>query len=150
MAKILRELIRCKWDNLMLWPPPWLEGIIIDERRWLVCFDCLSFSDLPNITSCFTLGIVGKHLMRKGAPIWFHNVSTYGGEVIEYWTIFSLKIHLNQQIIGGVFLVLLENSPQLGFNEGEFRKFSYLRCKRYWILNSFFSLEINWNYKKWI
>lgn len=67
MAKILHELIRCKWDNLMLWPPPWLEGIIVDERRWLVCFGCLSRSDLPNITSCLTLGIVGKHLTRKGA-----------------------------------------------------------------------------------
>lgn len=37
MAKIWREFIRCKWDNLMLWPPPWLEGIIVDERRRLVC-----------------------------------------------------------------------------------------------------------------
>ncbi len=76
MAKIRRELIRCKWDNSMLWAPPWLEGIIVDERRWLVCFGCLSLSNVRNITSCFTLGNVGKHLTRKGAPSWFHNVST--------------------------------------------------------------------------
>jgi hypothetical protein len=35
-----------------------------------------------------------------GALSWFHNVSTYGGEVIEYWTIFfSLKSQLNQKKI---------------------------------------------------
>jgi hypothetical protein len=47
------------------------------EGGWFVTF---RFS---NITSCVTLGIVGKHLTRKSAPSWFHNVSTYGGEVIE-------------------------------------------------------------------
>jgi hypothetical protein len=25
-----------------------------------------------------------KPSMRRGAPNWIHNVSTYGGEVIEY------------------------------------------------------------------
>jgi hypothetical protein len=34
--------------------------------------------------------------MSRGASSWFYNVSTYDGEVIEYWTIFKLKIHLNQ------------------------------------------------------
>jgi hypothetical protein len=30
------------------------------------------------------------------ARSWFHNVLTYGGEVIEYLTIFLLKNHLNR------------------------------------------------------
>jgi hypothetical protein len=29
--------------------------------------------------------------MSRGAPSWFHNVPTYGAEVIEYWTIFPLE-----------------------------------------------------------
>jgi hypothetical protein len=32
----------------------------------------------------------------NGALNWCHNVSTYDGEAIEYWTSFSLKICLNQ------------------------------------------------------
>jgi hypothetical protein len=28
--------------------------------------------------------IVGKPLLRRGAPSWFHNILTYNGEVIEY------------------------------------------------------------------
>jgi len=35
------------------------------------------------------LNIVGKPSLSKDAPSWFHNVSTYAGEVIEYW----LKFH---------------------------------------------------------
>jgi len=34
-------------------------------------------------TSC-ALGIIGKPLMSRGAPSWFHNILTYGGEFIEY------------------------------------------------------------------
>jgi len=53
---------------------------------------CLSHGDLSNHSaSCHTLGTVGKPSMSRGAPSWFHNVPTYGGEVIEYWTIFPLK-----------------------------------------------------------
>jgi hypothetical protein len=40
--------------------------------------------DLPNHgASCHTLGIIGKCSMSRSAYYWFHNVSTYGGEVIE-------------------------------------------------------------------
>ncbi len=35
-------------------------------------------------TSSCALNIVGKLSMMKGASSWFCNVSTYGGEVIEY------------------------------------------------------------------
>jgi len=46
---------------------------------------------------CHALGGVGKPSMSKGASSWFHNVSNYNGEVIEYVEqFFSLKIHLNQ------------------------------------------------------
>jgi hypothetical protein len=59
-----------------------------------VCF-CLSHWDLPNHNpSCCILGIVGRPLMRLGTPNWFHNVSTYVGEVIEYCVIRdSIKLH---------------------------------------------------------
>jgi len=46
--------------------------------------------------SCHILGTVGKPLMNRGASSWFYNVSTYGGQVIEYLTIFLLKFYLNQ------------------------------------------------------
>jgi hypothetical protein len=42
------------------------------------------------------LGTIRKPSMSKGAQIWFHKAWTYSGEVMEYWTIFSVKIHSNQ------------------------------------------------------
>jgi hypothetical protein len=33
--------------------------------------------------SC-NLDILGKSFMSRGASSWFHNVSTYGGEIIEF------------------------------------------------------------------
>ncbi len=52
-----------------------------------VCFH-LSCWDLPNHDTSFcVLGIVGKPSMRWGTSNWFHNVSTYVGEVIEYCVI---------------------------------------------------------------
>jgi hypothetical protein len=60
---------------------------------------CL-FVNVENIenccTSCLTFNTIGKTLMSKGISSWFYNVLTNNREVIEYWTIFSLKIHLNQ------------------------------------------------------
>ncbi len=45
---------------------------------------CLFFSDLPNHgASCYKLGIIGKLSINRDALSWFHNVSTYDGEVIE-------------------------------------------------------------------
>jgi hypothetical protein len=53
--------------------------------------------DLSNHSfSWYALNIVGKPLRSRGASSQFHNDLTYGEEVSEYWTIFSLKIHLNQ------------------------------------------------------
>jgi hypothetical protein len=50
----------------------------------LFCFVCLSHGDLPSRgTSCNALGIVEKPSMSRGAPSWFHTVST-SGEVLEY------------------------------------------------------------------
>jgi len=36
-----------------------------------------------NGASCCTLGTVEKSSMSRGASSWFHNVLTYGGEVID-------------------------------------------------------------------
>ncbi len=47
-------------------------------------------------TSCHTCGIIGKPLMSRGARSQVNNISIYGEEVIEHWTIFSLKIHSNK------------------------------------------------------
>jgi hypothetical protein len=43
---------------------------------------CSSFSNHNSYRH--TLEIVGKSLMNRGALSWFHNVSTHGGELIEY------------------------------------------------------------------
>jgi hypothetical protein len=45
---------------------------------------CLSFSNLNSYCHTLEIEIVGKSLMNRGALSWFHNVSTHGGEVIEY------------------------------------------------------------------
>jgi len=39
-----------------------------------------------------TLGLFGKLLRRRSALAWFHDVSTWGAQVLEYLMIFSLKI----------------------------------------------------------
>jgi hypothetical protein len=45
--------------------------------------------DLPKLgTSSPTRG---RLPMIAGIPSWFHNVLTYNGEVIEYWTIFFVQ-----------------------------------------------------------
>jgi len=36
--------------------------------------------------------------MSRGALSWFHNVSTYNEQIINYWTKFLLKIHLNSKL----------------------------------------------------
>ncbi len=66
--------------------------------RSIVCFVCqVEISQTMAWHLCHALGGVGKPSMTKGASSWFHNVSNYNGEVIEYVEqFFSLKIHLNQ------------------------------------------------------
>jgi hypothetical protein len=54
--------------------------------------------DLSNHSfSWYALNIVGKPLMSRGASSQFHNDLTYGGEVIEYWTIFHWKFITSKQ-----------------------------------------------------
>ncbi len=52
--------------------------------------------------------------MNRDVWNWFHNVVPNGGEIIEYLTKFSLKIHLNKNSkLQGNFdalLILLESS----------------------------------------
>jgi len=48
---------------------------------WFVCdIEILQNHDAP----LCTFAIIGKFLMIKGSLNWFHNVSPYGGKVIEY------------------------------------------------------------------
>ncbi len=87
---------------------------IFTWMKTIVCLLCLWCRDLPNQgTSCCSFGTIAKPSMSRGAPSLFHNVSTYGGEVIEFWIIFSLKFHFNQnrKLQGNLptLLVLLES-----------------------------------------
>jgi hypothetical protein len=72
----------------------------------------------------------------------FCNVSTYIGEVIEYWTIFFWKIHINQNwtLHGNLGMVFVfPESPQwVGFNEADleiFRPKVWEIMKFLWMLN---------------
>jgi len=53
--------------------------------------------EISQITKSFDmlLASLKSYSMRRGALSSFHNVSTYSRKVIEYYTIFLLKIHLN-------------------------------------------------------
>jgi len=67
----------------------------IFEGRLFVCF--VLHIEISQTMACRALDIFENPFMsRGGAPSWLCNVLTYGGEDIEYWTIFSLKIYLNQ------------------------------------------------------
>jgi hypothetical protein len=68
--------------------------ISIYEVRLLLCLSNWYF---PNHNaSRYIFGTIGKALKNRGAPSWFHNVLICRGEIIEYWTIISLNIYLNQ------------------------------------------------------
>jgi hypothetical protein len=45
---------------------------------------CLSRCVTNLNAPCLPLGIVGKSSMSRDALSWIHDVSTYGGEIIEY------------------------------------------------------------------
>ncbi len=62
--------------------------------RQYLCHREISQTIVP-LVALLRVTSVGKSSMGRGALNWFHDVLTYGGEVIEYSTIFSLKIHLN-------------------------------------------------------
>jgi hypothetical protein len=74
--------IKLKWTLLQIYL--WRKVV------GLFCFPCW---DLPNHDrKPSTLVLLKSPWWVRGALRWFHNVSTYG-EIIGYWTIFSLKIH---------------------------------------------------------
>jgi len=51
------------------------------KGKLFVCY----VGDLPiHNTSCHVLGTIGKSSTSRDAPSWFHNVSTYGGKMIDY------------------------------------------------------------------
>jgi hypothetical protein len=62
------------------------------EESCLTCHDDICQTIMP--FPCFYT--IWKPLMGTKTPSWFHIVSTYNGEIIEYWTFLKLKIHLNQ------------------------------------------------------
>jgi hypothetical protein len=62
-------------------------------------FVCLSHWNHPNHDVSFhVLGTIQKPSMSGGASSRIHDVSTYSGKNIEYWTIFLLKIDWNQSL----------------------------------------------------
>jgi hypothetical protein len=73
----------------------------------------------PGCLDC-VLGVFGNISMRRGAWAWFHGVWTCSAKVLEYWTIFSLKIQFNCSWNfwwnWNVLLVLLERTWWTGFN----------------------------------
>ncbi len=92
-------------------------------------------------TSCCALGTIGKLTMSRGVSNWFHNVLTYGREVIEYWTNFPFTIYLNQnEIYSGIWTCSWYSWKALDEEEELIKviwSFWDLRCKRYWILSKF-------------
>jgi hypothetical protein len=112
-----------------------------------VClFVCLSWCwSLPNHeASCYVFGTIGKPLMSKGVLSSFHNVSTYDGQGIEYWTKFSMKIHFDWKKIWGnlgMLLLFLVNLQWVGINEGDLEIF---RFKVWDILN--FEYFCHWKF----
>ncbi len=61
---------------------------LVFQCSWLVCF--VYWIEISQAITLLAT-IFWKGFNDKGCMICFHNVSTYGGKVIEYWTIFSLK-----------------------------------------------------------
>lgn len=45
---------------------------------------CLSHCVTHHNAPCLALGTLGKSSMGRDALSWFHDVSTYGGEIFEY------------------------------------------------------------------
>jgi hypothetical protein len=45
---------------------------------------CLSHCVTNHNAPCLALGTLGKSSMSRDALSWIHDVSTYGGEIIEY------------------------------------------------------------------
>ncbi len=131
---------------------PMAQTTLVYLWRKVACFVLLSLWDLPNwgISNCI-LHVFGQLSTRRGALSWFHDVWTCGAEVLEYWTIYSLKIKLIHkwkfQKNWDVPLVLLERSWWAGFNGISFVRFG-LRMPEILNFKWFLSLKIQINHKK--
>jgi hypothetical protein len=114
----------------------------------IVCLFCLLCWDFPNHG---TFCIIGKHLMNKDAPSWWHNFWPIEKKLLNIEKKL-LKIHLNQKLnlFGnlGMLLVWLESPWWVGFNIGDLETFRLEMCET---LNFelLLSLKIQLNYKKW-
>lgn len=60
------------------------EYLSIKEGSFLVCFDCHIEISQAMVPLAVVLEHHLKAPMSRGALSWFHNFSTYSGEVIEY------------------------------------------------------------------
>jgi hypothetical protein len=97
------------------------------------------------------LGLFGKLSKRRGAWVWFYGVWPCSAKVLEYWTIFSLKIKLNGSWKFGrnwnVPLVLLERSWWAGFKGIYLVRFGFRKWEIL-IFKWFLLLKIQINSKK--
>ncbi len=108
----------------------------------------MSHPDLPNhSTLCHVLHILVKLLMSRGALTWFETFWSYGGEAIDYWTIFQWKLNKIEtekfiRIWGRSWCcwkaLVTSNLIKI------ISQFSELRCGRYWFLIGF----CYWKFKK--
>jgi hypothetical protein len=70
------EVLKCCKDNSI--------NLTMNEGS----LSCLSHCVTNHNDPCLALGTLGKSSMSRDALSWFHDVTTYGGEIIEYLTIF--------------------------------------------------------------
>ncbi len=86
--------------------------------------------------SCRALCIYWKLLTSKGAPTWFETAWSYDVEVVDYWTIFSMK--KREKLKLKKLLEFVGNSwlPWEALDKSDFiesiSQFSHLRCG-FWI-----------------
>lgn len=77
-------------EIIMSWGFKWLSYSIKHLCTKEGCFFVL-YVTLRSPKHLATLGVVVKPSMSKGGSSWFHIVSKYSREVMNYWTNFSLK-----------------------------------------------------------
>jgi hypothetical protein len=70
--------------------------ISIYESSLVICIVCHVEISQTTVPLAMLLVPLESTQWMGGALSWLCNVSTYIGEVIEYWTIFFWKIHINQ------------------------------------------------------
>jgi len=70
-------------------------------KKKVVLFVCHveNWTLFPNHdSSCNVFDIIGKLSISMGVISLIHNILAYGGKMIEYWAIVSIKIHLKKCI----------------------------------------------------